>query len=283
MERTLSNDERQRRAEELYYRRRNRVNEVKTTTVNVNPKKNYRLLKKVIIQLIICVLIYGVIYRLQSNTDSFSIDSINYLKKTIAYDIDMNKAFESIKSYMATLGLEKVESNIDINNEVENIVTEEAVIDNTLQEATLSASEEAIENTVEHQKVVEEASSVSQMDEDAMYIKNNISFTKPLEGPVTSRFGLRNPSTATVPKYHTGIDIGVPEGTVIVSAMEGTVELVSSVGDYRKSYKNNKWRSHDTICTLQNDICKRRGQNITGTTNRRNRKYRKCNRSTLTL
>jgi murein DD-endopeptidase MepM/ murein hydrolase activator NlpD len=75
------------------------------------------------------------------------------------------------------------------------------------------------------------------MDEDAIYIKNNILFIKPLEGPVTSRFGLRNPTTATVPKYHTGIDIGVPEGTVIVSAMEGTVELVSSIGDYGKHIK----------------------------------------------
>ena len=58
---------------------------------------------------------------------------------------------------------------------------------------------------------------------------------------MTSRFGPRNPTTETVPKYHTGIDIAVPEGTVYVAAMEGTVELVSSEGDYRKSRKNNKW------------------------------------------
>ena len=89
------------------------------------------------------------------------------------------------------------------------------------------------------------------MEQDAQYVKSNFSFIKPLTtGTVTSRFGLRNPTTATVPKYHTGIDIGVPEGTVIVAAMEGTVELVSSVGDYRKSYKNNKWGRNDFICTL---------------------------------
>jgi murein DD-endopeptidase MepM/ murein hydrolase activator NlpD len=238
MERTLSQDERQRRAEELYYRRKNAVNEIKATTVNVNPKKNFRLLKKVFIQIIVCALIYGAIYKLQGNTDSFSIDSINYLKNAIAYDIDMNRTFENLKKYMGIFNIEKPENTININNVIEEDKSnEEAIVDNTLKEATLAASEQIEDNKEEQELVSEEASSVSQMDEDATYIKNNISFIKPLEGPVTSRFGLRNPTTATVPKYHTGIDIGVPEGTVIVSAMEGTVELVSSVGDYGKHIK----------------------------------------------
>ena len=238
MERTLSQEERQRRAEELYYRRKNAVNVVKTTTVNVNPKKNYRLLKKVFIQIIICALIYGAIYKLQGNTDSFSIDSINYLKNAIAYDIDMNKAFENLKNCMGIFNRENPEKAINTNNVIEeDKINEEEIVDNTLKEVTLAESEQIEDNKEEEEQVPEEASSVSQMEEDATYIKNNISFIKPLEGPVTSRFGLRNPSTATVPKYHTGIDIGVPEGTVIISAMEGTVELVSSIGDYGKHVK----------------------------------------------
>ena len=76
MERTLSQEERLKRAEEIYYRRQKPINLDKTTTVNVNPKKNYRLLKKVIIQIIICAFIYGAIYKMQSNTDSFSVDSV---------------------------------------------------------------------------------------------------------------------------------------------------------------------------------------------------------------
>lgn len=234
MERILSQEERQRRAEELYNRRQNSVNSVRTTTVNVKHKKDYKLLKKIFIQIIICILIYTVIYNLQSNTDSFSIDSINYLKGAIAYDIDINQTFESVKKYMGAFSLD----NIDINNNVEeNKIEEEIIVDNTLEEVTLAVSETVIENTQEQKQTTEEASSVSQMDEDAEYIKSNISFIKPLQGPVTSRFGLRNPTTATVPKYHTGIDIGVPEGTVIVSAMEGTVELVSSIGDYGNHIK----------------------------------------------
>ena len=234
MERTLSQEERLRRAEEIYYRRQNGTNQARTTTVNITPKKNYKLLKKVIIQIIVCACIYGVIYKLQSNTDSFSADSINYIKGAIAYDIDINKAFEEAKEYVATFNLGVEENTIEENNVIEDVVTEEVEISSNVIEATLAVSEQVEENTTE---VVEEASSVSQMEQDAEYIKSNFSFIKPVEGTVTSRFGLRNPTTATVPKYHTGIDIGVVEGTVFVAAMEGIVELISSVGDYGNHIK----------------------------------------------
>lgn len=230
MERTLSQEERLRRAEEIYYRRQSGLSVPRTATVNITPRKNYRLLKKVIVQIIICVSIYSVIYKLQSNTDSFSIDSINYLKGTIAYDVDINKAFEEVKKHMETFNLVNNEEKKEENNESENIVDENVELTNLLQEETLSASEPIIENPTQ---TTEEDSSASQMEKDAEYIKKNFSMIKPVEGTVTSRFGPRNPTTETVPKYHTGIDIGVVEGTVIIASMEGTVELVSSVGDYR--------------------------------------------------
>ncbi len=248
MERTLSQEERLRRAEEIYYRRQSGLNTPRTATVNITPRKNYRLLKKVIVQIIICVGIYSVIYKLQGNTDSFSTDSINYLKGTIAYDVDINKAFEEVKKQIKTFNLLNNEGKKEENSESENIVDENVELTNWLQEATLSASERIIENMANPTETTEVAettetieteadSSVSQMEKDAEYIKSNFSMIKPVEGTVTSRFGPRNPTTATVPKYHTGIDIGVVEGTVIIASMEGTVELVSSVGDYGNHVK----------------------------------------------
>ena len=249
MEKTLSQEERLKRAEEIYYRRKNQISTPKTATVNVGKKKNYKFFKKMIIQIIICMCIYGVIYNLQSNTDNFSIDSINYLKGAIDYDIDINKTFEGIKQYLSTFSLVNENNEVVENNVIENVISEEVQTSNNLIEDTLAVSEQVEENIVTEPQ--EEASSISQMEQDAEYIKSNFSFIKPLTtGTITSRFGLRNPTTATVPKYHTGIDIGVPEGTIFVAAMEGTVELVSSVGDYRKSHKNNKWRCNDSICTL---------------------------------
>ena len=50
-------------------------------------------------------------------------------------------------------------------------------------------------------------------------------------------FGLRNPTTASVPKNHTGTDIAAVTGTRIISATDGTVISASSKGDYGKHLK----------------------------------------------
>ena len=82
MERTLSVEEKIRRAEEIYARR-HEVNLKKTATVNVNNrdnrenKKDIRLLKKMVVQIIICLFIYISIYMIENNNYIFSEDFMN--------------------------------------------------------------------------------------------------------------------------------------------------------------------------------------------------------------
>lgn len=87
------------------------------------------------------------------------------------------------------------------------------------------------------------------MEIDAEYIKKNYKFKVPLKGSITSRYGKRE-KTEIISAYHYGIDIGANIGTIITAAMEGTVTLVSSEGDYRKSYRNKQRRRYDKICPL---------------------------------
>lgn len=246
MEKTISQEDRIRRAEEIYYRRNN-INSGKTATVNLTPKKEYKLLKKITIQILICVGIYLAIYWMQANTDSFSTDSVGYIKSTLGYDEDFMGWINNAKNYIAAW-IPKEEENNDENittsQEETLVVTEESNNENA--EAKNETNKEQKEETEE----VQDTSSISQMEQDAKYIKANFSLIKPVTGTISSRFGIRNPTTATVPKYHTGIDIAVNEGTVFVASMEGTVEQVSSEGDYRKSYKNYKPRCNNTLCTL---------------------------------
>lgn len=239
MERSISVDEKIRRAEEIY-NRRNSINERRTATVNVATHKNKSKLRKMLVQVLICILIYCIYYLITTTNYVFSADVINKTKEILNRDINFVDIYNNL-----------VNQNKEENEVLENGITETnenskptETIDghtNTLVEETPSTKVNAIteENTLsasEENVLLEETSSFNQMDIDANEIKSGYSLIKPLSGTITSRYGVRNPTTETVPKYHTGIDIAANEGTEIISAMEGTVSIVSSEGDYRKSY-----------------------------------------------
>ena len=66
MERVMSVEEKIRRAEEIYQRRRQE--EIKPIAkVTINDKKDIKLLKKMITQILICVVIYFSIYIIQNS------------------------------------------------------------------------------------------------------------------------------------------------------------------------------------------------------------------------
>ena len=133
----------------------------------------------------------------------------------------------------------------DIQNNDENIGGAIEDIDlqigetSEIEEIQKQNSEELNENIEkENNEVIE----LSQMEQDANFVKENISIIKPINGTISSRYGLRNPTTVTVPKNHTGIDLAETTGTKIVSATDGTVILNSSKGDYGNHLKiQNHW------------------------------------------
>lgn len=81
------------------------------------------------------------------------------------------------------------------------------------------------------------SSQLSEEEQRIQTIKNTTTFIKPVEGPISSKYGLRNPTTTTVPKNHTGIDIAANAGTKIISSTDGEVVLASSEGDYGNHLK----------------------------------------------
>lgn len=237
MERVLNQDEKIRRAEEIYARRKMQINTRTSATVNVDKTSNRKIKKKLIIQFIICLIIYCAFYAIKNIPNLVSEDVMYKISDILEYDINIKELYNSYidkKEETAEQSSENsdlVEDTLSATEivEPENI---EAVPDNTTENV-----EEVIPEEIVEPEIVEESSSLSQMGVDAEYIKANYSLIKPLEGEITSRYGIRNPTVATVPKYHTGIDIARVTGTVIISAMEGTVELVSSQGDYGNHVK----------------------------------------------
>ena len=67
MERTMTPEERIRRAEEIYYRRRNQNLDRNSIRIgNDNTRPNFVIIKKMILQIIICVVIYSIFYMIQN-------------------------------------------------------------------------------------------------------------------------------------------------------------------------------------------------------------------------
>lgn len=252
MEKTMSVEDKIRRAEEIYYRRQGmanaHVNNSTTIPVGKKQKRNLKLFKKIIIQMLICLALYSSFYVVKNNNYIFSEDFIKKANEILSQDIDFNKIYSAVSTKINEfIELDKKQNETtnettqdeeNSNNQItqnENNNIEENVINNeetSMTEEKLLTNEENIGGAVE--EVIEE----SQMEQDANFIKSTVSFIKPVEGEITSVYGLRNPTTASVPKDHTGTDIAANTGTKILSATDGTVILASSDGDYRKTLKN---------------------------------------------
>ncbi len=232
MDRALSVEEKIKRAEEIYARRHS-SEPINRATLRVNEssnKKDIKLLKKMIIQILICVLIYMVIYIIQNSQFIFSEEFLKKVNDILSYDMNFNEIYTNCSNYiMQFINKEdtKTEENTAESNNNENTNNELAIG---------GANEEKVEETKQEETQQIEGN-LTQEEKDINAIKQTTSFIKPIEGTITSPFGNRNPTTATVPTNHTGTDIAANLGTKIKSATEGEVVLSSEEGDYGKHLK----------------------------------------------
>lgn len=271
MEKSISQEERIRRAEEIYSRRRynNRYGESLyrsgETRNRYQPQETRKIkgkmINKMIIQMIVCVIIYTCIYMLQYSNYLFSKDMVDKTKEVLSYDISIENLYNKSNEFF--LNLQK-KINWGVNNEPNDNVNEEAQDQNTEETNIENSNAESSENTSEANNENVDNSEISQNDastevtnndttqlavggadetqqeeeksqeeQDIEYVKQNVSIIWPIKGVITSRFGNRTP-TEIVTANHKGLDIAGNIGDNIVSAMEGTVVQYSEEGDYGK-------------------------------------------------
>lgn len=224
MERTMSVEEKIRRAEQIYEKRKNGSDKhIATVSVN-NEKKDIRLLKKMIIQIIVCIFIYLVIYFVNNSEYVFSKDFINKINEVLSYDINFIDLYKDIKDQYYKLVTNK-------NDEQQNENDEES----RNQEGIGGAIENS--NDISENKEETQGQELSQVEQDILNIKNTTTFIKPIDGVISSKYGQRDSATGRVPKNHTGTDIAANLGTKIKSATDGEVVLSSEEGDYGKHLK----------------------------------------------
>lgn len=231
MERVMTVEEKIRRAEEIYQKRRQ--GEARPVAkVTVNDKKDIKLLKRMLIQILICVVIYLIFYMVQKHEYVFSEDFMNKADEILSYDTNFMALYDMVKEQIMSLTQQQEEKPEETQPEPE-------ANEQSNQEAIGGAEGEV----KEEQKVEENTQNLSQEEIDIQNIKATTTFIKPMEGMISSQYGQRDNATGRVPKNHTGTDIAANMGTKIVAATDGEVVLSSEEGDYRKTFKNSNRRS----------------------------------------
>lgn len=253
MERTMSMEDKIRRAEEIYYRRRGQSisNNTEYARENKKEKKDVKLFKKMITQIIVCLAIYSGFYLIVNNNYIFSEDFTNKAREILSQDINFMEIYSAISNKVTEIynslqakpleqQQEEQQNSENVQNNEENIQNNDENIGGAEEILTEQPTEETseTEQQVQPEETPQEPTeNLSQMEQDANYIKSTVSFIKPINGVISSEYGQRNPTTPTVPKNHTGTDIAASIGTKIVSATDGTVILASSEGDYGNHLK----------------------------------------------
>ena len=166
MEKTMSVEEKIKRTEKIDKKRKGQNIELsrdKNNQINTQ-KKDIKLLKKMIIQIIVCILIYGIIYIIQNSQTIFSEQFINKTKEILSYDTNFVEIYENIKNGIITLN----------NNLQQKEQTNETQEENKEQEPQID-SEQAIGGAVEEQEEqeqVEDTKEETQEEQDINDTKN---------------------------------------------------------------------------------------------------------------
>lgn len=249
MERTLSDYEKIKKAEEIYNRRKMRdVGGVRVTSPSIDksPKKELNNVKKMVLQICICIVLYFIVYLVQNSNYIFSEQFMNKTRELLTYDMNFKEhitqlinQFEENTKWFSALTEQDEAVNNELTNNVENSTNNiENNVENATNEVQAVGGSEPENIINEVAKVDDETNNKeepkkSQMEIDAENIKTNYKLGLPLKGTITSQYGERD----VAPKFHVGLDIGANTGTAIVSAMDGVATLVSTTGDYGNHIK----------------------------------------------
>ena len=253
MERTFGQDERIRRAEEIYLRRQNLKNRTQRVTVSTNNEpKNLKLFRKLILQILICIALYYIFHLISTTNYSFSEDTLNKAKELLSHDLDFQG--------MYTIVVENINNYLYSEENQDNEQTEENKNEENKEEETENNTNNDEQNTEEG--VNQQEVSFTEESETER-IKHNYSFILPLNGGViSSEFGDREVTASVMTAYHKGIDIAADTGTSITAATEGTVVI----SKYSQSYGNYVMIQKDEVKTVYAHCSERlvkEGDNVT--------------------
>ena len=122
MERIMTQEERIKRAEEIYQRRKNQGVRLTSNTVNLNSRSDTLPFRNLIIKIIICAMIYLSFYIIKNSNYIFSQDILKKTNEVLSYDMNYKVIIAKVQEYYnrINLNLIKFNENHEINENTEN-------------------------------------------------------------------------------------------------------------------------------------------------------------------
>lgn len=227
MERVFSPDDRIRRAEEIYRKRQNLRERTKKATLNVNEPKNYKVLKKLALQIGICLLLYCMFYLVNTTNYSFSEETISKVKEIVSKDYDFygiyNNIVQSLNTYLYT---DQNNNGEELENTENKSESQEEVKDENTQTAMIN------ESVIDEEESLTQSEIIKTEESETDRIRRTYEFALPVTGTVSSEYGEREVNASVITAYHKGIDIGANTGTKIFASTEGEVVIAKSSPSY---------------------------------------------------
>lgn len=183
MERIISDEEKIRRAIEISQRRNRGYIEPRAAKVSVNHKKNYSLFKRMILQMLICLLIYFIFYLITTTNYIFSEDIIKQTSSVLNYDINFQELYH--KGVNEIKGFTSKWQEQNNQNQEENYTLNESNETNTEKSESEKDKEVGADDPV---RPDENKTSMTQMEQDAIAVKESCDFELPLKGNISSGF-----------------------------------------------------------------------------------------------
>lgn len=198
-------------------------------------KKDY-LSKTLLLQFLVCLVLFGILFALKSSNSKLFKD----IENTFSKRLEENLSVEEAKSVFANITESKPEKTTEKKNENKETDTDTETVYVPFEEPSLSA--EIIASGGKDIKVSSNDDIPKNVSVDEF--KLNQKMVLPLKGKITSPFGVRTHPISGDLRFHAGIDIAAEKGTNIYSAFDG--EIVEA--DY------DKWNGNYLKIKHDNDI-----------------------------
>lgn len=176
-------------------------------------KKDY-LTRTLLLQLIVCMLLFCLVFALKSSNSSL----FKELESTFSKRLEESLSIEEAKSVFANLT--DIKPEITTEGDTNEATEIKEVEYEAFEEPSLSA--EIIASGGKDIKVKSEGEIPENVSTDDYKLSQKM--VLPLKGKITSEFGIRIHPISNDLRFHAGVDIGADMGENIYAAFDGVVE-----------------------------------------------------------